>query len=246
MRFETTDKRIVLTGGTSGIGLELVKILAPQASLIVVGRDTQKLDKLKAEFPGIETIIANLAERASVETAAKEITSKCGAIDVLINNAAIQYEPHFISAEFDPEMIRQEMDVNFTNVCYLIHGLLPSLRKDTPSAILNIGSGLGLAAKPASAIYCASKGALNIFSQSLRYQLDDTNISVLQALLPMVATPMTEGRGSGKISADEAADKIVQGLHSLTPDNDIGKVKLLRRMLRIAPSVAYRIMRKAG
>lgn len=246
MRFDTAGKRIILTGGTSGIGLELVKFLAPETSLIVAARDSAKLEKLRAQFPNIVTMVADLAKRSSVEAAAKEITSKFGTIDVLINNAAMQYQPHFTSPEFDPDMIGHEMDVNFTNVCYLIHGLLPALQKESPSVILNIGSGLGLAAKPASAIYCASKGALNIFSQSLRYQLEDTNISVLQALLPMVATPMTEGRGSGKISANEAAGKIVDGLQSLTPDNDIGKVKLLRRMLRLAPSIAHKIMRKAG
>ena len=246
MKFETTGKRIVLTGGTSGIGLELVKLLTPTAELVVVGRDINKLEQLKTDFPNISTMVADFESRASVEQAAADITSRFGSVDVLINNAAMQYEPYFTSKDFDPDMIAREMDVNFTNVCYFILGLLPALKKETPSAVLNIGSGLGLAAKPASAIYCASKGALNIFSQSLRYQLEETNISVLQALLPMVATPMTEGRGSGKISADEAAGKILGGLHTLTPDNDIGKVRLLRRMLRIAPSVAYKIMRKAG
>ncbi len=246
MKFDTTDKRIVLTGGTSGIGFELVRLLEASTSLVVVGRDQAELEQLKNNFPSIDVFTADLAERTSVIRAASEICSRYGAIDVLINNAAMQYEPHFTDPEFDPDMIGREMDVNFTNICYFIHGLLPGLRKDSPSVILNIGSGLGLAAKPASAIYCASKGALNIFCQSLRYQLEHTNISVLQALLPMVETPMTEGRGSGKISASDAAAKILDGLQNLTDDNDIGKVKLLRRMLRLAPSIAYKIMRKAG
>lgn len=246
MQFDTNGKRIVLTGGTSGIGFELVNMLAPASSLIVIGRDEAKLKKLKADYPAIDTVVADFADRGLVKKAAEDIAAKYGAIDVLINNAAMQYEPHFTSSEFDPDMIQREMDVNFTNVCYFIFWLLPALQKDSRSVVLNVGSGLGLAAKPASAIYCASKGALNIFSQSLRYQLEDTNVAVLQALLPMVETPMTEGRGSGKISAREAAKKILEGLHSLKADNDIGKVKLLRRMLRIAPSVAYKIMRKAG
>ena len=246
MKFDTSSKRVVLTGGTSGIGLELVRLLAPSSKLVVVGRNPEKLEDLKSQHASLETVTADLSDRSSVLGAAEEIKSRFGSIDVLINNAAMQYGLHFTNDAFDPDMIGREMDVNFTNVCYMIYGLLPALQKNSPSVILNIGSGLGLAAKPSSAIYCASKGALNIFSQSLRYQLEDSNISVLQALLPMVATPMTEGRGSGKIAAQEAAVAILQGLHKLTPDNDIGKVKLLRHMLRLAPAVAHKIMRKAG
>lgn len=236
---------IVLTGGTSGIGKEMVDLLAPANTLVVLGRDAGKLSALVQKYPTVDTVLTDLASTQSVEAAAKTIADKYRNIDVLINNAAMQYEPQFTDPEFDPAMIQREIDVNFTNVCYLTHALLPALTKNSRSVVLNIGSGLGLAAKPASAIYCASKGALNIFSQSLRYQLEGTNISVQQALLPMVETPMTAGRGSGKIPARGAANKILAGLSKGVADNDIGKVKLLRRMLRIAPSVAYNIMRKA-
>lgn len=236
---------IVLTGGTSGIGREMVDLLAPENTLVVLGRDPEKLSRLVKECPSADTVQADLASTDSVKAAAEMITDKYGDIDVLINNAAMQYEPHFTDPDFDPSMIQRELDVNFTNVCYLIHFLLPALTKSSQSVVLNIGSGLGLAAKPASAIYCASKAALNIFSQSLRYQLADTNISVQQALLPMVETPMTAGRGSGKISARDAANRVLAGLRKGVADNDIGKVKLLRRMLRIAPSIAYTIMRKS-
>ena len=246
MKFDTSGKRVVLTGGTSGIGYELVQLLASSSKLVVVGRNPEKLEEVKSKHAGVDTVTADLADRTSVLRAAEEIKSRFGSIDVLINNAAMQYGLHFTNDEFDPDMIGREMDVNFTNVCYMIYGLLPALQKASPSVILNIGSGLGLAAKPSSAIYCASKGALNIFSQSLRYQLEESQVSVLQALLPMVATPMTEGRGSGKITAKDAATAILEGLHKLTPDNDIGKVKLLRRMLRLAPSIAHKIMREAG
>ncbi len=236
---------IVLTGGTSGIGREMVELLAPANTLVVLGRDAEKLSDVVKEFPAADTVLADLANTNSIMVAAEKITEKYGNIDVLINNAAMQYEPRFTDPDFDPGMIQREIDVNFTNVCYLTYALLPALTKTSRSVILNIGSGLGLAAKPASAIYCASKGALNIFSQSLRYQLEDTNISVQQALLPMVETPMTAGRGSGKISARDAASRILAGLSKGVTDNDIGKVKLLRRMLRIAPSIAFNIMRKS-
>jgi short-subunit dehydrogenase involved in D-alanine esterification of teichoic acids len=122
--------------------------------------------------------------------------------------------------------------------------LLPALAHNNKAAILNINSGLALAPKTSSAIYCATKGALNIFSQSLRYQLEDTNINVHQAFLPLVDTAMTVGRGENKVTAEEAARAIIQGLEKNIQDHDIGKVKLLRVLLRLAPSMAQKIMKK--
>ncbi len=108
-----------------------------------------------------------------------------------------------------------------------------------------MNSGLGLVPKTTSAIYCATKGALNIFSQSLRHQLEGTNIRVMQAFLPLVETPMTEGRGSGKLPADRVAADIIAGIEKNQLDIDIGKVKLLRPLARFLPSLARQIM-KAG
>ena len=98
--------------------------------------------------------------------------------------------------------------------------------------------------KTTSAIYCATKGALNIFSQSLNYQLEDTNIDVQQVFLELVETPMSQGRGSAKISAKSAAQKIIEGIALGITEHNIGKVKLLRLLLRIAPSIARKIMKK--
>ena len=143
------------------------------------------------------------------------------------------------------ELIQREIDVNFTSICSLIYLSLPALLQENRSIILNINSGLGLVPKTSSAVYCATKGALNIFSQSLRHQLEHTNVEVMQAFLPLVDTEMTRGRGTGKLTAEEAASKIIKGLGASKQDIDIGKVKLLRLLTRLAPSLARKIM-KAG
>ena len=164
---------------------------------------------------------------------------------MLINNAAVQYTPHFLDDDFRFETIKREIDINLTSVCTLIYLLMPNLLQCSPSMILNMNSGLALAPKTGSAVYCATKGALNILSQSLQYQLENTNIEVKQAYLPLVDTPMTEGRGKGKLSVEKAAADIIQGMSKKSPNIDIGKVKLLRILLRLAPTLAQKIM-KAG
>ncbi|PCJ83543.1 MAG: short-chain dehydrogenase [Thiotrichaceae bacterium] len=237
------EKRIVITGGTSGIGYEIVKQLHPHNELIVISRDSTKINALAKKFNGVVTIQADLSNLKEVETIADSIVKRFESIDVLINNAASQHTPTFLDNEFDYESISKEITLNFTSVCCLSYLLLPALLHEKKSVILNMNSGLGLAPKTSSAIYCGTKGAINIFSQSLRYQLEDSNISVQQAFLALVDTAMTKGRGKNKLTATEAASMIIRGIEQDVAENYIGKVKLLRALLRISPSLAKRILK---
>lgn len=237
-------KCIVVTGGTSGIGREFAAQLYRQNRLIVVARDEEKLGRLASEFPGITVLQADLAISSDVEAVADAIVKRFGSIDLLINNAAVQYCPTFLDDEFRYETIAREITINLTSVCSLSYLLLPALLHREEAAILNVNSGLALAPKTTSAVYCASKGGLNIFSQSLRYQLEQTNIRVLQAFLDLVDTPMTQGRGKHKMSPTVAAQRIIRGVERNIPDNNIGKVGLLRLLLRLSPTLARRILKK--
>ncbi len=239
------DKHIIITGGASGIGLELVRQLYNDNTISVIARPSSRLDRLHDEFSRINVFEADLADLRAVEKVADQLIKSDRNIDVLINNAAVQHTPHFLDDDFRLETIKREIDINFTSVCTLIYLLLPGLIKDDPSIILNVNSGLALAPKTSSAVYCATKGALNIFSQSLGYQLEETNIEVKQVFLPLVDTAMTKGRGKGKLSAAHAASEIIAGLPASSPTTDIGKVRLLRLIKRLSPTLASRIMKAA-
>ena len=238
------NKRIVITGGTSGIGYEMVRYLYPDNEVIVVSKNTNKLNELSRKFDGITTYQADLSKTGDTETIADIIVKRYESIDILINNAAVQHSATFIDEEFRYESISYEIALNFTSICSMTYLLLPALLHKEKAIIMNVNSGLGLTPKTSSAIYCATKGALNIFSQSLRYQLEKTNISVQQAFLDLVDTKMTKGRGKNKTAPEVAAKKIIYGIEHGIPDHDIGKVKLLRALLRLSPSIAQRIMKK--
>jgi short-subunit dehydrogenase involved in D-alanine esterification of teichoic acids len=239
------DKKILITGATSGIGLKLVEQLYQNNSLYIIARNQDKINKLLDEYPRVVAFKADFKNIDELQVVAQQLSDEIQSLDVLINNAAVQYTPTFIDDDFIYESIADEITINFTALCSLCYLILPMLNRQHDAVILNVNSGLALVPKTTSAIYCASKGALNIFSQSLRYQLNNTQVQVLQAFLPLVDTPMTQGRGKSKMTTEKVSAEIIKGIEKSIFEHDIGKVKLLRFINRLLPSLAKAIMRKS-
>ena len=238
------DKTIVITGGSSGIGYQMLRSLHSANRVLVIARPGPRLEALAQEFAGVELYPADLSQPQEYEAVAARISQQHQHIDVLINNAASQHTPTYRDDDFSYAAIAPEINLNLTAVCSLSYLLLPMLlRANEQAVIANVNSGLALAPKTNSAVYCATKAAMDVFSRSLSYQLEGSNVMVVQAFLPLVDTPMTQGRGSGKISAAQAATEILRGIEQGDRIRDIGKVKLLRLLLAVAPSLARRIMR---
>ncbi|MBQ4838555.1 MULTISPECIES: SDR family oxidoreductase [Pseudoalteromonas] len=238
------NKVIVITGGTSGIGRQIVEQLHAQNKIVVIARNSDRLEQLKKGYKNVICVAADLSDPNCYKSLSERIQAEFPKIDVLINNAAIQNEPLFTDTNFEYEQIVREININFTAVCSLSYLLIPALNESGPTAaILNINSGLSFVAKKSASVYCASKAAINLFSQSLNYQLEHTNIKVLQAFIPLVDTPMTQGRGDNKISAEAAARAIIDGLKRQKSQHDIGKIKLLRVLNALTPALAKRLLK---
>ena len=242
---QLVNKRIIITGGASGIGLELVRQLYEDNELIVLARPSSGLAKLRASLPEVAVFEVDLAHGDEVTACVEAIVGRYEYVDGLINNAAVQHTPRFLDADFRYETIASEVAVNLVSPCQLCAGLLPALQQAREAFILNINSGLALVPKTSSAVYCATKGGLNIFSQSLANQLENTDIKVMQAFPPLVDTRMTRGRGSGKVQPDDAARRIIRGIERGKTPIDIGKIKMLRQIARFLPPLAQKIMKSA-
>ncbi|MDZ3832418.1 MAG: SDR family NAD(P)-dependent oxidoreductase [Sphingopyxis sp.] len=240
------NKTIVLTGGRSGIGSDLLSQLIGQNTIINLSRNAPAI-AAPARKDSCRHISTDLADAASVAGAISKIKELCpDGIDGLINCAAVQFLPQFVADDFEHNSIAKEIAVNFTSPAELISGLLDSMLKRPEAFVFNVNSGLGIVPKHESAIYCASKAALDNLTRGLRAQLAHTSVRMQQAFLPLVDTPMTTGRGSGKISSASVAGQIIRQIESGTLDLDIGKVKMLRSINRISPALAHRIMQKGG
>ncbi|MUT66500.1 SDR family oxidoreductase [Paenibacillus sp. NEAU-GSW1] len=238
---------VLITGGAAGIGLALAeKFLEYDNEVIIVGRDTQKLDLVKAKHPRVIAYACDLADAAQQDALVERLYIEHPSLSVLVNNAGIQYNYSFLEKE--PEAIAalvvHEIAVNLTSPVKLTAKLMPLLARQPEAAVVNVSSGLGLVPKESAPVYCATKAALHLFSKALRWQLEESRIKVFEIIPPVVDTDMTRGRGKNKIKPEALAAEFFTYYTKDKQEVPIGKVKLLGILQRLLPSIPERILRK--
>jgi uncharacterized oxidoreductase len=236
---------ILITGGGSGIGLALARAFGRYNNrILIVGRDEQKLRAAREKYPFLDTHPCDITIAESVDALLARIESDFSDLNVLVNNAGIQYRYKFNDGDSHRDLIGQEISTNFTAQLVLTDRLMPLLLQ-RPSAVINISSALALVPKESSPVYCATKAAIHSFSKSLRYQLEKTGVRVFEIIPPMVDTEMTRGRGKDKITPEELAEEALEAIGKNKLEIRIERTKLLYFINRISPSFAERLLRNA-
>ncbi|WP_299862145.1 SDR family oxidoreductase [uncultured Hoeflea sp.] len=186
-RFSIAGKRALVTGASSGIGAEIVRVFCQAgARVIASGRAEDRLSALAAET-GCDTIAADIATVSGCETLAREALERAGRIDILVNSAGVALVGPAV--EFSVEDWDQTMAVNLRAPFLLARGLAPAMIEAGAGKIINISSQTGVIALADHAAYAASKGGLNALTKSLMSELAPHNIQV-NAICPTVV--MTE------------------------------------------------------
>lgn len=239
-------KTIVITGGTSGIGKELAIILSKKCNtVIVVARNQQAMQSLSSQHKNIICYQCYIDKQDELDLTIKIIIKNHPKISLVINNAGIQNTPKFMDGDFNFDSIEKEIKTNLMAPIWITSLFLNHFKTTTQdTAFVNITSGLALYPKTTSAVYCATKAGLRIFSKSLRHQLEESNIAVFEAIMPIVDTPMTQGRGKNKISPQKAASFLIEGIENDKYENFIGISRLIPILSRISPKLIAKILKK--
>ena len=232
-------KIALVTGGTDGIGAELIRQLRDKgASVITSGRNSERVSATRAA--GFEVIEADLSSLAGVESLLSALGDR--PIDLLVNNAGAGVDHDFREAAPDLDAADRTIYLNLNAPIRLIAGLLPRLRERPEAVIVNVTSGLAIAPRAGGPVYCATKAGLRSYTQALRAQLAGGRIHVIEALPPVVETKMTAARTSKKMPASECAAQIVSAIERDADEANVGVVKLLQTVNSISPALARRIM----
>lgn len=239
-----TNNTILLTGGTSGIGLELLKQLYRDNKMIVVSGNPSNIEKVKKDYRDIMGIVCDLGNKDSVKQLIKKCLHEFNEVNILINNAAVQNNYSFISEENAFEKIENEVTVNLISPLFLIYGLLPVLLKNDNAAIINISSGLAFSPKASAPVYCGTKAAIHNITKALRYQLEDAKIKVFEIIPPLVDTRLSKGSNKSKITPKQLVGEFLSNFQKDKLESNIGRIKFLRILTRLAPKVADRLLKE--
>ena len=235
-----------ITGGGSGIGLAFAEALLQLGNQVIIcGRNAAKLERARTLYPILHPIQCDISNEREVGLLLEKLGSRFPMLNVLINNAGIQNNYHFLDGISHQLEIEQEIEINLTAHIKFIDSLIPLLQRQSRAAILNITSALARVPKEDAPVYCATKAAMHIFTKALRYQLETSNIRVFEIIPPLVDTDMTRGRGRGKISPRRLVRDSLRAVERNQYEVKVEKVKFLFALYRLFPGLAETMIRKS-
>jgi len=259
----TTNNTVLITGGSAGIGFELAALFAEKGNkVIITGRDEQRLKKAVEQLKkvsgvrngvtgvgnGITGILSDVTNPAQVDDLVARINKDFPGLNILINNAG---KAHYykLGDEVDvAEKAAEEMQTNYLAPIRLTEKLLPLLKQQKGSAIVNVTSIVALAPGRRLATYAASKAALHSYSRTLRVTLEKTapNVNVFELMPPLVNTEFSKAiGGENGIPPRQVADDLLKALAENKYEIHVGNTAYVYQLSLSSPAEALQLMNAA-
>jgi short-subunit dehydrogenase involved in D-alanine esterification of teichoic acids len=230
---DITGNTVFIPGSTSGIGLALALELQARGNTVVIGgRRTDLLERIAAEHPGLGTVRIDTADPASIAAAAQDVLARYPELNVLVTMAGIMQIEDWHRPETFLASAEATVTTNVLGPIRLIAAFVEHLRSRPDATILTVSSGLAFAPLRVTPSYNASKAAIHMLSESLRLQLADSSVKVVELVPPSVRTALLPGQETSEFAMplDDFVTEVV-GLIESTPDADeiqVENVKFLR------------------
>lgn len=230
---------VLITGGSSGIGLALAEaFLAAGSTVIVCARNKARLREAQMQHPGLHVTVCDVARYSECRALAQRVCAEFPNLNVLVNNAGIQRDidfTHGIDAYLRGE---SEIKINLEAPIVLSGLMVPQLAHKPEAAIINVSSGLGLVPMARTPVYSATKAAVHAFSMALRHQLAPLGIKVFEVVPPAVDTNLNPqgraARGSFKagLGPREFIASVMRDLEANVPEIGYGMTTVMLKASR--------------
>ena len=247
---ELKNNTILITGGTSGIGIEMARqLIAHGNTVIVTGRDSARLEKAKQTLPQVHTLQSDASKLDDIAALYEQVTRDFPAMNFLINNAGIMRTINLNKSQ-GADDLTSEIETNLNGPIRMIAKFLPHLKSKPAAAIVNVTSGLAFVPLPTSPIYCATKAALHSYTLSLRVQLKRTQVRVFELAPPATETPLLsemtpeERKGISIMKVEDMVRVAVKGFQSDKLEIRPGQSNQLKLLNRIAPGFIHKMLAK--
>lgn len=244
------NRTILITGGTSGIGLELARqLLSKGNTVLITGRDEDKLIATKRTLPMVNTFRSDASKPDDIAALYTAVCDKFPTLDTLINNAGIMRNLD-LNQQRSLTDVTKEIDIDLTGPIQMVQQFLPHLKTQRNALIVNLSSGLAFVPFPLSPIYSAAKAAIHAYTRCLRVQLKGTGISVVELAPPGVETPLfraefaEEMKGQKGMPVEDLAKKAIAGIEAGKAEIRPGLSNVLYFLSRLAPQLPFGQMAK--
>ena len=242
------NRTVLITGGTSGIGLELARQLLARGNVVIVtGRDHERLDATKRALPSVHTFRSDVSNPSAIAALHAAVLAQFPALDTLINNAGIMRNLD-LTADRDLADVTREIEINLSGPVRMVQQFLPHLTTRKGALIVNVSSGLAFVPLPIAPVYSATKAALHAYTQSLRVQLHGTGVTVVELAPPAVETLLFRGEFAEEMAGQKAMDvkdlarHAIAGIEKGHLEIRPGLANVLKLMSRIAPGFILKQM----
>jgi len=230
---DITGNTVFIPGATSGIGLALaLELLGKGNTVIIGGRRAELLEQLAGEHPGLDTVRIDTADAASIATACEEVLARHSDLNVLVAMAGIMAVEDWHSPAGFLASAESIVTTNLLGPIRLIGAFVEHLQGRPDATIITVSSGLAFAPLKATPSYNASKAAIHMLSESIRLQLADTSVKIVELVPPAVRTSLLPGQeeSSFAMPLDEFVSEVVSLLESQPDATEIQveRVKFLR------------------
>ena len=224
---------IFIPGSTSGIGLALAIALQAEGNTVIIGgRRADLLDQIAAEHPGIDTVRIDTADAASIDSAAQEVLARHPDLNVLVTMAGIMRVEDWHKPDAFLASAEAVITTNVLGPIRLIAAFIQHLQTRPDATILTVSSGLAFAPLKITPSYNASKAAIHMLSESIRLQLADTNVKIVELEPPSVRTSLLPGQEDSEhaMPLEEFVAEVMALLESAPDAKEIQveRVKFLR------------------
>ena len=230
---KSTGNTILVTGGGSGIGRACAEAFLKLGNhVIIAGRRKQVLDEVVAVNRGMESAVLDVEDGASIKPSAEALVKRFPKLNVVLHSAGIMRPENLLSGD-DLATAEATISTNLLGAIRLTTALLPEILKQPDGAVLTISSGLAFTPLHLTPTYCATKAAIHSFSQSLRYQLRNSKVSVIEIIPPYLQTALMGQAQAEDPRAMPLADFISETMNIIQTQPDVAeviveKVKILR------------------
>jgi len=189
--FNLTEKKVLITGATGGIGNSLVeKFYSEQSLVIATGTNNEKLNNLKNKFPKLKIINFSLDKHSEIENFIENVHDEFNGLDIVINNAGITKDN--LSIRMKDEEWKRVIDLNLTSTFLICKFSIKKFLKQKKGKIINITSIVGHTGNVGQTNYTASKAGIVAFSKSLSLEYSKKNININCISPGFIKTEMTE------------------------------------------------------